>query len=29
MRERATIYERYVKRALDVSLSGAALVVLS
>lgn len=29
MRERPTIYERYVKRALDVSLSGAALVVLS
>lgn len=29
MRERATIYERYVKRVLDVSLSGAALVVLS
>lgn len=29
MRERATIYERYVKRALDVSLSGAALVALS
>lgn len=29
MREQPTIYERYVKRALDVSLSGAALVVLS
>lgn len=29
MRERATIYERYVKRILDVVLSGAALVLLS